>query len=222
MAIGKSIILNNSTETQIVGIVQSFCHFNYQFEIQPLVFQYNPAQFNVLSLQTYENISEEGFLAEMKAIWKAQYPYEQMAYVWYEKDMYGRYYPAEDMKMMGMASTVIFVIAIMGLLGMVTYSTEKRIKEIGIRKVMGASIWEIVKILSWSFMKLLLIAGIIALPIGYASGLFLLSVFSFHTSINIELMSLFFALVFMIAILTISFQVIKAALMNPVNSLRSE
>lgn len=221
-AIGKSIFLNNATEAQIVGVVQNFCHFNYQFEIEPLVFQYNPAQFHVLSIQTTETISEDGFLAAMKTIWKAQYPYEQMAYTWYEKDMYDRYYPAEDMKMMGMASMVIFVIAIMGLLGMVTYSTEKRIKEIGIRKVMGASIWEIVKILSWSFMKLLLIAGIVALPIGYASGIFLLSIFTFHTGINIELMGLFFCLVFAIAILTISYQVVKAALMNPVKSLRSE
>lgn len=69
-----------------------------------------------------------------------------------------------------MASLVIFVIAIMGLLGMVIYSTEKRIKEIGIRKVMGASVLEVVKILSWSFMKLLLIAGVIALPFGYVGG----------------------------------------------------
>ncbi|WP_435357051.1 ABC transporter permease [Emticicia sp. SJ17W-69] len=221
-AIGKSIILNNATEAQVVGVVQNFCHFNYQFEIQPLVFQYNPAQFQVLSVQTTEKISQDDFLAEMKTLWKAKYPYQTIVYSWYEKDMYDRYYPAEDMKMMGMASMVIFVIAIMGLLGMVTYSTEKRIKEIGIRKVMGASIWEIVKILSWSFMKLLLIAGIIALPIGYVSGLFLLSIFTFHTSINIELMSLFFCLVFMIAILTISYQVIKTAMMNPVRSLRSE
>lgn len=221
-AIGKTIILNNATEVQIVGVVHNFCHFNYQFQIEPLVFQYNPTQFHVLIIQTTKSTSQDAFLAEMKTIWKAQYPFEQMAYSWYEKDMYDRYYPAEDLKMMGMASIVIFVIAIMGLLGMVTYTTEKRIKEIGIRKVLGASIWEIVKILSWSFMKLLLIAGIIALPIGYISGLLLLSVFTFHTSINIELMSLFFCLVFLIAIFTISYQVIKTALMNPVISLRSE
>ena len=221
-AIGKTIILNNATEVQVVGIVQNFCHFNYQFDIQPLIFQYNPSQFQVLSIKTNEYTSEDDFLAEMKKLWKTNHPYQSMVYSWYERDMYDRYYPAEDMKMMSLASMVIFVIAIMGLLGMITYTTEKRTKEIGIRKVMGASVWEVVRVLSLSFIKLLLIAGLIALPIGYALGLFFLSIFTFHSNIDIGLMSLFFVMVFIIAISTIGYKSIKAALMNPVNSLRSE
>ena len=221
-AIGKTIFINNQTEVQVVGVIQNFCHFNYQFQIEPLVFQYNPSRFQVLSIKTTDNTPQDAFLAEMKSIWKKQYPYQEMGYSWYEKEMYDRYYPAEDMKMMGMASLVIFVIAIMGLLGMVIYSTEKRIKEIGIRKVMGASVWEVVEILSWSFMKLLLIAGLIALPIGYLSGRFFNSVFVFHTTLNYGLMALFFALVFMIAIFTIGYYAMRAALMNPVTSLRAE
>ncbi|WP_428654459.1 ABC transporter permease [Runella sp.] len=221
-AIGKTIILNNNAELQVMGVVQNFCHFNYQFDIQPLVFQYNPSQFHVLTIKINENTAQEPFLADMKAIWKKQYPFEQMVFSWYEKEMYDRYYPAEDMKMMGMASMVIFVIAIMGLLGMVTYSTEKRIKEIGIRKVMGASVWEVVRILSWSFMKLLLIAGLVALPIGFFSGIFILNVFTFHTSIDFGLMALFFCLIFLIAIFTVGFQSIRAAAANPVTSLKTE
>lgn len=221
-AIGKTVILNNSAELQVMGVVQNFCHFNYQFEIQPLVFQYNPSQFQVLSIKTNKNISQDAFLADMKVIWKKQYPFEQMVSSWYEKEMYDRYYPAEDMKMMGMASVVIFVIALMGLLGMVTYSTEKRVKEIGIRKVMGASTWDVVKTLSWGFIKLLLIAGMIALPIGYFSGLVILNIFTFHTTINFGLMVLCFTTIVMIAIFTIGYQAIKAALMNPVESLKSE
>lgn len=221
-AIGKNIFLNNQSEVQVVGIVQNFCHFNYQFQIEPLVFQNNPAYFQLINIQTNDKILEDNFLTEMKALWKKQYPFQEMNYSWYQKEMYERYYPAEDMKMMGIASLVIFVIAIMGLLGMVIYSTEKRIKEVGIRKVMGASIWEVVKILSWSFMKLLLIAGVIAIPIGYATGLFLLSIFTFHTTMNYGLMVIFFAIVFMIAISTIAYYAFRAALMNPVKSLRSE
>ncbi len=110
----------------------------------------------------------------------------------------------------------------MGLLGMVTYSTEKRIKEIGVRKVMGASVSEIVQVLSWNFLKLLLIAGSIALPIGFASGFILQKVFIFHSSINIHLMLGFFVSILTIAIGAISYFSIKAALMNPVKSLRSE
>lgn len=221
-AIGKNIFLNNQSEVQVVGVVQNFCHFNYQFEIVPLVFQTNPSQFHILNIQINNKAVHDDFLAEMKAIWKKHYPFQEMSYSWYEKEMYDRYYPAEDMKMMGLASLVIFVIAVMGLLGMVIYTTEKRIKEVGIRKVMGASIWEVVRILSWSFMKLLLIAGVIALPIGYLTGIFFQSIFIFHTSINYGLMAMFFTIVFSIAIFTIAYYAFRAALMNPVNSLRSE
>jgi putative ABC transport system permease protein len=221
-AIGKTIFLNNTSELQIVGVLKDFCHSNYQFEKEPLVFQYNPSHFALLSVKVNENTPQKAFLADMQAIWKKQFPYQQMGYSWYETELYDRYYPAEDMKMMGMASLVIFVIAIMGLLGMVTYSTEKRYKEIGIRKVMGASVWEVVQILSWSFMKLLLIAGVIALPIGYLGGYFFTSIFIYNAGVNTGLMVFFFALVLLIAISTIAYYATQAALMNPVKSLRTE
>lgn len=221
-AIGKRVILNNQTEAQVVGVVKNFCHFNYQFKIEPLVFQYNPARFQVLVVKTTDRVSQGEFVAAVQALWKKHYPYQQMSYAWFESDLYDRYYPAEDMKMMGMASMVIFVIALMGLLGMVIYNSEKRVKEVGIRKVMGASVGSIVKILSWSFMKLLLIAGIVAWPVGYLGGLLFHSVFTFHTGINYLLMVLFFAIVLVFALFTVVYFAIRTAVANPVNSLRSE
>lgn len=220
-AIGKTLYLNNSL-VQITGVLKDFCHFHYQYEKQPLVFQYNPSAFSILTIKVDESTNQDAFLTDMQSIWKKHYPYKEMGYSWFEKELYDRYYPVEDMKMMSVASMVIFVIALMGLIGMVTYSTEKRFKEIGIRKVMGASVWEIVKILSWSFMKLLLIAGLIAIPIGYLGGLFFNSIFTFNNGINISLMVYFFGLVLIIAILTIAYYTTKAALVNPVKSLKSE
>lgn len=221
-AIGKTVILNNASELTISGVVQNFCHFNYQFEIQPIVFQYNPSQFQVLSVKVNEGTPKQDFEAEMTAIWKKKYPYDPLVGSWFETEMYERYYPAEDMKIMGLASLIILVIAVMGLLGIITYSTEKRVKEIGIRKVMGANVMEIVKILSWSFTKLLLIAGGIALPVGFASGLLLYKVFIFHSKINIGLMVGFFISILAIALGTIIYFSIKAALTNPVKSLKTE
>ncbi len=87
---------------------------------------------------------------------------------------------------------------------------------------MGASIWHIVRILSWSFVKLLLIAGIISIPLGYMAGEFFNSFFVFHADLNIKLMGLFFVLIFIIAIVTIGHNTIRAALMNPVKSLKTE
>jgi putative ABC transport system permease protein len=221
-AIGKAIFINGNNEVQVIGVVKNFCHFNYQFDIQPLVFQYNPAMFRSMVIQTEEKTDQAEFEAFVETLWKKQNPYDSVSYSWFEEEMYDRYYPAEDMKMMGMACMVILVIAVMGLLGMVIYTTEKRVKEIGIRKVMGASVAEVVKILSWSFLKLLLLAGIIALPIGIFGGLLFNGLFTFNNGLNFSLMATFFIMVLLIAILTIAYYSLRAALTNPVKSLRAE
>lgn len=221
-AIGKTIFINENIEVQVIGVVKNFCHFNYQFEIQPLVFQYNPDMFKSLVIQTEGKTDQAEFETFIETLWKKQNSYESVSFSWFEDEMYDRYYPAEDMKMMGMACLVILVIAVMGLLGMVIYTTEKRVKEIGIRKVLGASVMEVVKILSWSFLKLLLIAGLIALPIGTFGGILFNGIFIFNNGLNFSLMTMFFIAVLVIAILTIGYYSMRAALMNPVNSLRAE
>jgi putative ABC transport system permease protein len=87
---------------------------------------------------------------------------------------------------------------------------------------MGASVSEIVKILSWSFLKLLLIAGLIALPIGIFGGILFNGIFIFNNGLNFSLMSIFYIAVLSIAILSIAYYSIRAALTNPVKSLRAE
>jgi putative ABC transport system permease protein len=221
-AIGKTVIVNDRAELTVMGVVKDFCYANYQREIVPLVFHYNPSEFHVLSIKTSPNTSEKEFTADMKAIWKRYYPTEEMGFSWYQRDLYESYYPSKDMQFSWVVSFMVFVIAMMGLLGMVTYETEKRIKEIGIRKVIGASVFEIVKILSWRFIKLLLIAGAIALPIGYISGFLILKIFTFHANINVGLMVLSFLGIFGIALMTIGFKTMRAAAANPVKSLRTE
>lgn len=222
-AIGKAIYMNNTIEPlQVAGVLKDFCHFNYQFEKQPVIFQYNPTGFNLMCIKTHADITRPDFIAEMKNIWHTRDPYKEMAFSWLDQELYERYYPSEDMKMMGMAAIVIFVIAIMGLLGIVIYSTEKRFKEISIRKVMGAEVWQIVKILSWSFVKLLLIAALIATPIGIIEGNLLGSVFIYYAGVNISLMFLFFMVIIMIALTTVVFFAMKAAISNPVKAIRTE
>lgn len=221
-AIGKSIYLNNQQPLIIVGVLKDFCYSNYQFAVQPVLIQHNPASFHVFSIKTKADVSNTSFTADMKKIWKQFYPHDDMSYSWYEKELYDRYYPGADMKFMGVVSLIIFVIAIMGLLGMVTYTTEKRIKEIGIRKVMGATVMSIVRTLSWSFVKLLIIAVCIALPLGYLFGLFFLNIFTFHPPVDIGLMGLMCMFIFSLAIFTIALEAFKAARSNPVKSLRTE
>ena len=128
----------------------------------------------------------------MQLVWKKYNPYEELAFSNYEKELYERYYPGADMKFMGMVCFIIFVIAIMGLIGIVTYNTEKRIKEIGIRKVMGASVVTIVRNLSAGFMKLILISAFICIPLGYISGYFFINLFAFNNGVNLGIDDLSF------------------------------
>ncbi len=221
-AIGKTLLLNNNSELRIAGVLRDFCYGNYQFEVQPLIMHYDPAQFHVLSVQTKGLSSENGFKAEMETIWNKIYPHEEMVASWYEKDMYERYFPKEDMKFMFMLAFIIFAITLMGLFGMVTYSAEKRIKEIGIRKVVGASVSQIVNLLSWSYVKLLIIAGSIAVPISILTGKMFQGLFIFHDNLNYLLMASFVLLIFIMTIGTICLQVIRSASANPVKSLRTE
>ncbi len=221
-AIGKQIVLNDSNEVIINGVIKDFCYYLYQFRVSPLIMQYNPEQFHVLSIKTKLAVAEKPFKEKMQGTWKKYNRYEELAFSNYEKELYDRYYPGADMKFMGMLCFIIFVIAIMGLIGMVTYNTEKRVKEIGIRKVMGASVLTIVRELSAGFMKLILISALICIPLGYITGYFFINLFTFNSGVNLGLMIFLFCLIFFIALFTIAIKTIGAASVNPVKSLRTE
>ncbi len=221
-AVGKSIFLNNDKMVIIQGVVKNFCYSIYQFATQPLVMQYDPAQFHVLSIKTKNDLPAKDFKADMQLIWKKYYPYEEFSFSDFEKELYNRYYPGADMQFMGMISFVVFIISIMGLIGMVTYNTEKRLKEIGIRKVMGASVSAIVKELSVGFLKLIIISGAICIPLGYMVSSFVVNVFAFNDGVNFKLLVILFCIIFFIALATVVIKTAAAAIANPVKSLRTE
>ena len=221
-AIGKSIFLNNEKMVIIQGVVKNFCYSIYQFATQPLVMQYNPAQFHVLSIKTKNDLPAKDFKTDMQLIWKKYNPYDEFSFSDYEKELYDRYYPGGDMQFMGMISFVVFIISIMGLIGMVTYNTEKRLKEIGIRKVMGASVSAIIKELSVGFLKLIIISGAICIPLGYLVSSSVVNVFAFNDGVNFELLVILFCVIFFIALSTVIIKTAAAAIANPIKSLRTE
>ena len=221
-AIGKSIFLNNEKMVIIQGVVKDFCYSIYQFATEPLVMQYNPAQFHVLSIKTKSDLDGKEFKADMQSVWKKHNPYDEFSFSDYEKELYNRYYPGADMQFMGMVSFVVFIISIMGLIGMVTYNTEKRLKEIGIRKVMGASVPVIIKELSGGFLKLIIISGAICIPLGYVLSNTVINVFAFNDGVNFKLLLMLFCVIFLIALSTVIIKTAMAAVANPIRSLRTE
>jgi putative ABC transport system permease protein len=125
-------------------------------------------------------------------------------------------------KVFSVFTLLSLTVACLGLLGLAIYTAERRVKEIGIRKVLGASVQNVVAMLSIDFVKLVAIASVIAFPLAWFAMNKWLQDFAFRTAISWWVFVLAAAITLSIALITISFQSIKAAVMNPVKSLRSE
>ncbi|MBD2704220.1 ABC transporter permease [Spirosoma sp. BT702] len=221
-AIGKLIFLKDSIPATIIGVVSNFCHYDYEKKIEPVIFQYQPSLFKVMCIRASSVRDRDLLETSIKSLWAKHNPYLEMNTVWLDSDLYERYYPYEDMQFMGMESIVIFVIAILGLIGILIYSLEKRTKEIGIRKVVGATTFEVIKLMSNDFIKLLAIATIIAIPLGIAIGYFMNSFFIFNNGIGYLILSFLLAIVIGVAIGAVGFFSWKAAQTNPARILKAE
>jgi putative ABC transport system permease protein len=221
-AIGKLILLNDTLSATIIGVVTNFCHYDYERKIEPVVFQYQPSLFKVICLKTSPVSDRKSLESAIGNLWEKHNPHQEMNASWLDNDMYERYFPYEDMRFAGMEGVVIFVIAILGLIGILTYSLEKRTKEIGIRKVIGATTFEIIKLMSNDFTKLLAIATTIAIPFGITIAVYMNSYYVFNNGIGYLTMSLFLSIVIGIALAAVGYFSWVAAQTNPARTLKAE
>jgi putative ABC transport system permease protein len=218
--IGQMVKLNE-TNVQISGVVKDFCFMKYELPVSPLILAFDPREIKVLSLKITEGASKDKVVAALSGIWKRFHPHESFVYSWYEQQLYEDYAEGGDQRFTGVIVFIVFVIAALGLLGMVTYTTEKRTKEIGVRKVMGASITQIMVLLSTGFVKLILIASVIAVPLGYCLGALFLSIFTYHAELGPKVFLVCLGSLVLIGISTIGIHAYRAALTNPADTLRS-
>jgi len=194
----------------------------YELPVSPLVLDYDPHAFRLLSLQVQGGIQQQQLAGALQRIWKRFYPAEPFKYSWYEQQLYEDYLENDDLKLFSTLVGVVFVIAALGLLGVVTYNTAKRIREVGMRKVMGASVTQIMRLLSWSFLKLILIAAAIALPLGTYLGSLFLNIFTYHPHPNLWIFLLSAGSLLITGVLTVGIQTYRAAMANPAKILRTE
>ncbi|KAA2238454.1 FtsX-like permease family protein [Chitinophaga agrisoli] len=220
-SIGQTMLLD-SNEVIIAGVVKNFNFMRYELPVLPLVLRYEPQAFKTLSLQVQDGAPGERLTASLQAAWKRLYPYAPFEYSWYEQQLYESYMENEDLKLFGVIIFIVFVIASLGLLGVVTHSTEKRAKEVGIRKVMGAGVGQIMGLLSWSFVKLILIATLIGLPLGGFLGSLFLHIFTYHAAPQVWIYLVCLGCLGMVGTLTIGIQTYRTAMINPGRTLRME
>ena len=167
--------------------------------------------------------SEKQVIRELKKVWREFYPEQTLTFNWAE-DLLEKQYRAESrLNTLFIFFTVLTVfLACLGLFGLVTFTVEQRTKEIGIRKVLGAPVIAILNLISKDFLQLILAAIVIASPIAWYFLNKWLQNYVYRIEIQWWIFALAAAMVVLVAVLTISFQAIKAAIANPVNSLRTE
>lgn len=209
-------------EGKIIGVLKDFHVRSLQQEIKPLTMRIEPGSWWQLSV----NVAAAGLPNTMAAIekqWNALIPGRPFTYNFLDASFDKQYRGEERFGNLFFYFSILAIfVSCLGLLGLVAYSTVQRTKEIGIRKVMGASVLNVVTLLSKDLIKLVLIAVIIAVPVVWYAMHQWLQGFAYRTTVEWWVFALSGLLALAVALFTISFQSIKAALVNPIQSLRSE
>ncbi len=206
---------------QVVGVVKDFHQQSLYNTIEPLVMFYRPA-LSVTHIKIAAKDADKT-LAFIKQEWNATYPDKVFEYSFLDQDFESAYH--NDVlrgQIFTTFSILTILIACLGLFGLATFTTEQRVKEIGVRKVLGASVSSVVVLLSRDFTKLVLFSFPIAIPIAYFSMDKWLQSFPYKTDIHAWVFVAACVLTLLICWATVIYQSVKAALMNPVKSLRSE
>ncbi|MGD9329424.1 MAG: ABC transporter permease [Cyclobacteriaceae bacterium] len=223
-AIGLTIEdLQTQRITKVIGVVKDFPYRSMHHTIGPLRVSARPHsvdQIVYVSLPA-ENVQDQ--IQKLESKWKEVFPGIGFDY-WFLDQEFGRMYESES-RMSDLTesfSIVAIFIACLGLFGLASYMTEQRTKEIGIRKVMGATVKQILVLFLSIFLKMLIISALVAGPIAfYLINEWLLQ-FAYHISIDWTIIASAIGIVFGITILTVSYELIKASTANPVNAIRYE
>ena len=209
-------------EGRIIGVVQDFHFSSLKQEIKPLTMRIDPDRYHLLALKLdSENI--QNTMASIKTEWNKFKPQQPFNYFFLD-EYFDRQYRAEERfgNLVLYFSILAILISCLGLFGLASYSTLQRKREIGIRKIVGASVAGIVHLLSYEFLKLVLIGFVIASPLAWLLMNYWLREFAYRIEIQWWIFALAGVVAISIALLTVSFQAIKAAIANPVKSLRTE
>ncbi|MGN6291188.1 MAG: ABC transporter permease [Chitinophagaceae bacterium] len=227
--IGKTIYFDgcDTVPVQVVGVVRDFNVQGFESAVQPVAYTIgnNACMYQsggALLIKINSN-KTAGTVAAITEAWKKVEPDLPIRYTFLD-DNFQRLFAAHIrlQQIISIFAITAIIISVMGLFAMTAYLTGQRRKEIGVRKVLGASVADIASLLSRDFVKLVLIAVVIAVPLGYWATRQWLQTFAYRISLGWQLFALSALLVLVIAVITVSLQTVKAARANPVNSLRNE
>lgn len=222
-AIGKSYIISlNNYKPEIIGVVKDFNAGSLHNEISSQVFMINPKWFKELIVKA-NSTNMPSTISKLKGVWEKFFPKYPFEYSFLDESI-DRMYKSEDRysQVISVFSVVALFIACLGLLGLASFIAKQRKKEIGIRKVHGASIESIIQIVSGEFAILVIIGNLIAWPTAYYFMNKWLQEFAYRVDLSWWIFIVSGLMTLIIAMLTVGYQAIKAAVANPVESLKNE
>jgi putative ABC transport system permease protein len=222
-AIGKRIASPSGYPAgEVVGVIRDYHQAGLQHAIGPIVMDYNPQASDLYAIR-FRSTDAAQLTTTLRTLWDEHFPGHAFHYSFLHES-FERQYESEQRlaQVFGLFSGVTVLIAVSGLLGLVSFMVVSRTKEIGVRKVLGAGVWNITRLLSREFLGLVLLANVIATPLVWFIGQRWLESFATRVPLHPGIFAITLIIVAGITIITISFQTIRAALSNPVDALRHE
>lgn len=224
-AIGNFVKIDDQ-DKQIVAVIDNFHSKNMHSEIGPLELRpsIKKGQLNTISIQLSDNQKTwSSSLQQIEKAWKKHYPNAPFKYEFYDQQIKNLY--ENDLKfskIINLSTSVTILLSCLGLIGLVTITTAQRTKEIGIRKVLGSKISGIVGLLSKEYLKLIFISILIASPIAWWAMHQWLNDFAYKITLSWWMFTIPAVITLLVAFITMSYQSVRAASVNPVDSLRDE
>jgi putative ABC transport system permease protein len=222
-AIGQQLMYRpDSTIKTVVGVVRDYNHQALLNKIEPMALLYSPSEFTTMQVK-YSGTYEEA-LKSVTMAWNTTNPGLKMD----AKDMKGEVMLLYDtlfgdsMRVLGFIAFLAIVISCLGLLGMATYATETRLKEVSIRKVLGSTNGSLIYLLSKGFLVIIVIAVVLGVPAAYFLNTMWLELLPYHVAVDLPKILFGVAMLLLFAILTIGSQTWRATFVNPVDNLKSE
>jgi putative ABC transport system permease protein len=207
----------------VIGVVKDYHYHSMNEEIGPQLFTMKAGNRYGMTFLKIRPGTETSTLKYIQAKFRQLFPMLPYSYSFKADENYKKYEAERKWKQIMLFSAVLTIfISCIGLFGLSVLSAERRTKEIGIRKVLGASVQTVVTILSRDFVKLVMLALLIAIPLGWYAATKWLQNYPYRFDMSWKIFALAGLLVMLIAVVTISFQALKSAMANPVNSLRAE
>lgn len=220
-AIGKNINWNGEKKGKVIGVVKDFNYSSLHDQIKPLIIQILPGWYGYVALRIQPGNLQQT-LSDLESKWKINSS-SSFSYSFLDED-FAHLYKAEQnlQRTLGLFTLLSIFIACLGLFGLAAAMVKQRFREVGIRKVLGASIMSVVSLLSKDFLKLVMVAIFIAIPVTWIAVSKWLENFAYRVNVNWWVFGIAAITALLIAFITVSIQAMKAAIVNPVKSLRTE